>query len=46
MSKHQKLLTVSRVVELERQLSKIREIAKFDKTGEPQGQALAHALSH
>ena len=46
MSKHQKLLTVSRVIELGQQLSKIPEIAQFDKPGEPQGHTLAHALSH
>jgi hypothetical protein len=33
-------------VELGRQLSKIPEVAQFDKTGEPQGHELAHALSH
>jgi hypothetical protein len=46
MNKHQKLLTVSRVIELEGQLSEIPEIAQFDIPGEPQGHTLAHALSH
>jgi hypothetical protein len=46
MSKHQKLLTVSRVIELGQQLSKIPEVAQFDKPGEPQGHTLAHAVSH
>jgi hypothetical protein len=46
MNKYQKLLTVSRVIELERRLSEISEVAQFDIPGEPQGHALAHALSH
>jgi hypothetical protein len=46
MKKHQKLLTVSRVVELERRLSQIAEVARFDMPGEAQGHTLAHALSH
>ena len=46
MRKHQKRLTVSRVIELGQQLSKIPEVAQFDKPGEPQGHTLAHALSH
>jgi len=46
MKKHQKLLTVSRVVGLERRLSQIPEVARFDMPGEAQGHTLAHALSH
>jgi hypothetical protein len=46
MNKYQKLLTVSRVIELERRLSEIPEVAQFDIPGEPQGHTLAHALSH
>ena len=46
MKKHEKLLTVSRVVELERRLSQIPEVARFDMPGKPQGHTLAHALSH
>lgn len=46
MSKHQKLLTVSRVIELGGHLSKIPEVAQFDKPSEPQGDTLAYALSH
>jgi hypothetical protein len=46
MNAHQKLLTVSRIIELEQQLSTIPEVAQFDIPGEPQGHTLAHALSH
>ena len=46
MKKYQKLLTVERVIELERRLSKIPEVAQFDLVDEPEGHRLAHALSH
>jgi hypothetical protein len=45
MNKHRKLLTPSRTVELERRLSRVPEVMKFDEPGEPQGHTIAHALS-
>ena len=44
MAEHQKLLTVARVMELEKRLSQIPEVATFDVQGEPQGHTIAHAL--
>ena len=44
MNKHQKLLTVPGVIELESRLSQIPEVARFDAPGEPQGHTIAHAL--
>jgi hypothetical protein len=46
MKKHKKLLTPTRVVRLANRLSHIPEVAQFDMPGEPQGDTLAHALSH
>jgi hypothetical protein len=40
MRKHQKILTVERVMELEKRLSQIPEVAKFDVPDEPQGHTL------
>lgn len=44
MNNQRKLLTPTRIVELERRLSQIPEVAKFDIPGESQGHTLAHAL--
>jgi hypothetical protein len=46
MKNYQKLLTVERVIELEKRLSQIPEVAQFDLAEEPEGHRLAHALSH
>jgi hypothetical protein len=46
MRKYQKLLTVERVIELEKRLSQIPSVAQFDLAEEPEGHRLAHALSH
>jgi len=43
-NKHQKLLTVTRVIELAGHLSQIPEVAQFDVPGGPQGHTIAHAL--
>jgi len=46
MRKHQKLLTVERVIELEKRLARIPEVAQFDVPDEPETHRLAHALAH
>lgn len=43
--KYKKLLTIDRLMQLEQRLSKIPEIAQFDKPAEPQGHTLTHALA-
>jgi hypothetical protein len=44
MNKHEKLLNPFHVVDLANRLSRIREVAAFDTSGEPQGDTIAHAL--
>jgi hypothetical protein len=45
MTKRIKLLTVERVIALERRLSSVPEVARFNSPDEPQGHTITHALS-
>lgn len=46
MKIYRKLLTPKRVIELEKRLAQIPEVAQFDGPDEPEAHRLAHALAH
>jgi hypothetical protein len=45
MSNRTKLLTVDRVIALERRLFSVPEVARFDSPDEPQSHTITHALA-